>query len=71
MHRCLQQQPAGVFNLNELLTLASGALCLTLECSVWSGLSFDQLLEVNYVTVEKLLKDGQREPLAMRRQLLA
>lgn len=45
-------------NLNNLFTLASGALALTLECTVSGGLSFEQMLDVNFVTFETLLESG-------------
>ncbi len=57
-------------NLNNLVSLASGALALTLECSVWGGLSFEQLLDVNFVTFETLLESGLDDPFVVRENLL-
>ena len=65
------------FNLNTLVTLASGALSLTLECSVSCNFpvkkplsyTFDQMMAPNFITLKTLLKDGLREPFADREKL--
>lgn len=57
-------------NLNTLLMLASGAFALTLECTVSHGLTFDQLMEVNFVTLEALLESGRTDPLMDRNALM-
>ena len=57
-------------NLNNLFTLGSGALELTLECTVSGGLSFEQMLDVNFVTFETLLESGLADPFVKRETLL-
>ena len=56
-------------NLNNLIPLASGGMALTLECSVWAGLPFEQLLDVNFLTLEKLLESGLQKPFVNRHAL--
>lgn len=58
-----------VVNLNNLIALASGGLAMTLECSVWAGLSFEQLLDVNFLTFETLLESGLKTPFVNRHML--
>ena len=62
--------PGRQVNLNNLFTLASGALALTLECTVSGGLSFEQMLDVNFVTFETLLESGLADPFVKRETLL-
>lgn len=57
-------------NLNNLFVLASGALALTLECTVWHGLSFEQILDTNFITLETLLESGLQDPFVDRKALL-
>lgn len=65
------------FNLNTLATLASGALSLTLECSVSADYppkkpcrySFDQMMTPNFIMLEILLKEGLRKPFVDREAL--
>ncbi|MDO5581255.1 MAG: M14 family zinc carboxypeptidase [Planctomycetia bacterium] len=65
------------FNLNTLATLASGALSLTLECSVSCNYppkkpysyTFDQMMAPNFIALKTLLKDGLREPFVDRAKL--
>lgn len=63
-------KPGRQVNLNNLFTLASGALALTLECTVSGGLSFEQMLDVNFVTFETLLESGLADPFVKRETLL-
>lgn len=63
-------RPGRQVNLNNLFTLASGALALTLECTVSGGLSFEQMLDVNFVTFETLLESGLADPFVKRETLL-
>ena len=72
------RRPAGAgFNINTLFALASGALTLTLECSVsydknkpnispTRTYTFDELLEVTYVTVKAILECGLEKPFVNR-----
>lgn len=53
-------------NLNTLFTLASGALGLTFECTVFQNYTFDQLLEQNYVVWQAVLKEGLLQPFTDR-----
>ncbi|MBS1371338.1 MAG: hypothetical protein HPZ91_15430 [Lentisphaeria bacterium] len=62
-------EPGRQVNLNNLFSLASGALALTLECTVSHGLSFEQLLDVNFVTFETLLESGLADPFVNREML--
>ena len=55
-------------NLNTLFTLASGALGLTFECTVFQNYTFDQLLEQNYVVWQTVLQEGLRQPFTNRNQ---
>ncbi|MBQ7402784.1 MAG: hypothetical protein IJW05_05030 [Lentisphaeria bacterium] len=55
-------------NLNTLFTLASGALGLTFECTVFQNYSFDQLLEQNYVVWQTVLEEGLLQPFTDRKQ---
>lgn len=64
------EKPGKQVNLNNLFTLASGALALTLECTVFNGLSFEQILDVNFITFEKLLESGIADPFVKRETLL-
>lgn len=63
-------QPGKQVNLNNLFSLASGALALTLECTVWNNLSFEQMLDVNFVTLETMLESGLTDPFVDRKNLL-
>ena len=58
------------FNLNTMMTLASGAYTQTLECSVWSGFDFEQLIEPNFIALKILLADGLRKPFCDRGEML-
>lgn len=67
-------------NLNNMFSLASGALPLTLECSVsydrpdkpqanvkpTRTYTFDELLEVTYVTLKAFLEAGLEKPFVVR-----
>ena len=67
-------------NLNNVFALASGALPLTLECTVsydrpdkpqanmrpTRTYSFDELLEVTYVTIKAFLEAGLEKPFVVR-----
>lgn len=61
-------------NLNTLATLSSGALALTLECSVsydrpqnpTRHYSFDELMEPNFIMLKVMLKDGLEQPFVNR-----
>jgi hypothetical protein len=67
-------------NLNNMFALASGALALTLECSVsynfpikpsanmkpTRSYSFDEMLEVTYVALGEFLADGLERPFVDR-----
>lgn len=55
-------------NFNSLVPLVSGGATVTLECTV-TGLSFEELLEVNGVTLRCALKEGLKEPFADRAKL--
>ncbi len=72
-----KRRPGSGFNINTLLSLASGALTLVLECSVSYDKSkpnisptrtytFDELLEVTYVTVKAILESGLEKPFVNR-----
>lgn len=67
-------KPSQTVNLNTLAMMASGALALTLECTV-SGdrpkeptrlYSFEQLMEPNFIMLRVLLKDGLEKPFVDR-----
>lgn len=71
--------PRPMINLNNLVALASGALALTLECSVsydrpdkpphvkpTRTYSFDELMEPLFVTLKEYLKDGLEKPFLVR-----
>lgn len=53
-------------NLNTLVTLASGALAMTLECSVTKHATFDGLMEANFVALEALLESALTDPFVQR-----
>jgi len=67
------------YNLNTVLALASGALCLTLESSVSydrpdkapkskpsRAYTFEELMEPTLVALEEILKDGLGKPFLVR-----
>ena len=71
--------PRGTINLNTVLALASGALALTLECSVSFDkpikppkvspsrtYTFDELMEPVFVTLREYLADGLERPFLVR-----
>lgn len=73
------RRPAQYSNLNTMLALASGALALTLECSVsydrpdkeghprpTRAYSFEELMEPVFVTLREYLKDGLERPFLVR-----
>ena len=57
-------------NLNTMATLASGALALTLECSVSRHFTFEELIEPNFIMLKRVLKSGLEKPLCDRRQIV-
>lgn len=57
------------FNLNTLITLASGALALTLECCVSLEYTFDEMAEPNFIALETLLQDGLEKPFVDRAEI--
>ena len=71
--------PRGTINLNTVLALASGALTLTLECSVsfdkpikppkvkpTRTFTFDELMEPVFVSLREYLADGLERPFLVR-----
>ena len=71
--------PRGTINLNTVLALASGALTLTLECSVsfdkpikppkvkpTRTYTFDELMEPVFVALREYLADGLEHPFLVR-----
>ena len=71
--------PSGVINLNTMLALASGALALTLECSVsfdrpvkpprstpTRAYTFDELMAPLFVSLREYLADGLERPFLVR-----
>jgi hypothetical protein len=71
------RKTANTFNLNTMAMLASGALALTLECSVSAdyppqkpcNYTFDEMMEPNFIMLKVLLADGLKEPFADRAAL--
>ena len=67
-------KPGRGVNLNTLATLSSGALALTLECSVsydrpkdpTRAYSFDELMEPNFILLRVMLRDGLERPFVDR-----
>lgn len=69
---------SGGVNLNTMLAMASGALCLTLESSVSFDVpirgerrpsrtySFDELMEPTFVALREFLADGLEKPFLVR-----
>lgn len=63
-------KPTSTLNLNNLATMSSGALALTLECSVSCEkpkdptitYTFDQLVEPNFVMLKVMMKEGLEKP---------
>lgn len=53
-------------NLNTLITLASGALAMTLECCVSLRFDFAELMEPNFIALETLLESGLADPFVDR-----
>lgn len=72
------EPPQYLLNLNTQMTLASGALTLTLECNVSSQYhgkqaclqSFEQMVEPNYLLLKILLRSGLKKPLLDRKRLI-
>lgn len=71
--------PSGTINLNTVLALASGALALTLECSVSfdrpdkppkvrpaRAYTFDELMEPLFIALREYLADGLEAPFLAR-----
>ena len=71
--------PTNTINLNTVLALASGALTLTLECSVsfdrpikppnvkpTRTYTFDELMEPLFIAVREYLADGLDRPFLVR-----
>ena len=71
--------PRGTINLNTMFALASGALTLTLECSVsfdkpikppkvtpTRTYTFDELMEPVFVALREYLADGLERPFLVR-----
>lgn len=56
----------GAINLNNAIALASGGLALTTEYPVVEAFSFEQMVEMFYVTVGCCLRHGLDEPFAPR-----
>lgn len=67
-------KPGRGVNLNTLATLSSGALALTLECSVsydrpkdpTRTYTFDELMEPNFILLKVMLRDGLERPFVDR-----
>ena len=63
-------KPVNTLNLNTLATMSSGALALTLECSVSYNqpkdptvtYGFDQLMEPNFIMLKVMMKEGLDRP---------
>lgn len=63
-------KPTNTLNLNNLATMSSGALALTLECSVSHNkpkdptvtYTFDQLMEPNFIMLKVMMKEGLEKP---------
>ncbi len=53
-------------NLNTVMTLASGALAMTLECCVSLHFSFEELMAPNFIALETLLESGLNDPFVDR-----
>ena len=65
------QKAAGTgFNLNTMMTFASGAFAQTLECSVWYNFEFEQLIEPNFIALKIMLEDGLKKPFCDREALV-
>ena len=74
-----KRAPRGIINLNTVLALASGALTLTLECSVsfdkpikppsvkpTRTYTFDELMEPVFISLREYLADGLEQPFLVR-----
>ena len=74
-----RRPPSGTINLNTVLALSSGALALTLECSVsfdrplkppkaspTRTYTFDELMEPLFVALREYLADGLERPFLVR-----
>ncbi|HPA18746.1 MAG TPA: M14 family zinc carboxypeptidase [Verrucomicrobiae bacterium] len=63
-------KPTSTLNLNNLATMSSGALALTLECSVSYErpkdpkvtYTFEQLMEPNFIMLKVMMKEGLEKP---------
>lgn len=54
-----------IVNINNLFTLASGALALTFESAVTLA-TFEQVMEATFVAAETILRSGLKEPYGYR-----
>ena len=59
-----------VLNFNTVASLTSGALALTLECSVSLNFSFEELMKPNFVMLKTILEDGFDKPFVDRAELV-
>ncbi len=56
-------------NFNNLVSLTSGGLALSIELNSWAE-SFDDMIEPNFIALEVILESARKEPLADRAALL-
>ncbi len=66
----LPAEASNALTLNTLITLASGALALTVELPARGPATFDERLEAQYVILKTALADGLRTPFADRERLI-
>jgi hypothetical protein len=64
-----KKAPTRTLNFNNLVSLTSGGLALTLECSSWAP-SFDDMVEPCFIALEVVLAAGLRAPLSDRQAIL-
>lgn len=58
-------------DINNAVTLATGAVTLTFEFASMKAKTFDELLETGYAIVEVMLEYGLKKPLADRKAIIA
>ena len=66
----LPAEASNALTLNTLITLASGALALTVELPARGPATFDERLDAQYVILKTALADGLRTPFADRERLI-
>lgn len=64
-----RKAPSRTLNFNNLVSMTSGGLALTLECNSWAE-SFDDMVEPNFIALETILEAGLQAPLADREAVL-